>query len=187
MSLYGTKGRSVTTALLLLAGTAATAQDQAPPATGPVAVMQHLYDCRAIADNVARLACYDAQVAAVQTAEQAREVRIVDREQMREARRGLFGFSLSNLRLFGGGNDDDDNSQRTEEVTEIVANVASARWTRDGGLAFSLDNGQHWRQTDSRYSGTVSPGQSVRIRRAALGSFMASIEGRPAMRVRRER
>lgn len=180
-------GRAFACGMMLATATTGHAQDRRNSDNATPAVIQRLYDCRAITDPAARLACYDAQVAAVQTAQQSRDVRIVDREQMRETRRGLFGFSLGNLGIFGGG-DRDEAENRAEEVTEIQAMIRSASYNRDGGVVMTLDNDQVWVQTDSRpVALTPRAGQNVRIRRAALGSFMASVENRPGIRVRRER
>ena len=39
---------------------------------------------------------------------------VVDKAEIREARRGLFGFKLPKIRLFGGGDDDDDEANSVE-------------------------------------------------------------------------
>ncbi|MFM6853543.1 MAG: hypothetical protein ACKOUM_05620 [Sphingopyxis sp.] len=81
----------IATACALLGGGTPAAMAQDAPAPR-VAVLQHVFDCRTVADNAARLACFDQQVAALETAEGSRDIRIMDREQVRAARRGLFGF-----------------------------------------------------------------------------------------------
>ena len=153
----------------------------------PIAVLQQLYDCRAITDEAARLTCYDARVGALQTAESARDIRVVDREQVRETRRGLFGLSLPNIgEIFGG--DDDSEQGEADAVNELTATLSAV--TRDGSAHwnYTLDNGQLWIQTDSSAPGrSPRAGQSVVIRRAAMGSFMINVEGRPGVRVRRAR
>lgn len=167
-------------ALLFAAPMAAHAQDADTPR---VPVLQQLYDCRAIADPAERLACYDARVTALQTAETARDIRVVDREQVRETRRGLFGISLGGIgNIFGGGDDDDDG------VDQIGATLSAIQRDGSGHWVYTLDNGQVWVQTDGSAPGR-SPrvGQAVVVRRASLGSFMISIEGRPGVRVRRAR
>lgn len=175
-------------ALLFAAPMAAHAQDAEPPR---VQVLQQLYDCRAIADTAERLACYDARVTALQTAETARDIRVVDREQVREAQRGLFGISLAGIgRIFGGGDGDgdedsaDDNEviQQIEAILSAVANNGLGKWV------YTLDNGQVWIQTDGTISGrSPRSGQHVVIRRGLLGSFTLTVEDRPGTRVRRLR
>jgi hypothetical protein len=173
-------------AALAIASFAAPARaDGDAPRTIPV--IQQLYDCRTITEPQARLACYDRQVAAVHTAEERRDIRIVDREAVREARRGLFGFSLGNIRLFGG-RDGDEAQERaeSEEVTQIESTIT--QMTRDGAgrFVFALANGQRWYQAEA--SGGRSPrvGQAIVIRRGTLGSYLANIDGRPAIRVMRQ-
>ena len=81
---------------------AADAKDARP------AMFQKLVDCRAQQDAALRLACYDAQVAALDDAETKKELVVVDKAQMKQARKSLFGFSLPKISLFGGGENDQD-------------------------------------------------------------------------------
>ncbi|MFZ9396259.1 MAG: hypothetical protein ACO25F_09400, partial [Erythrobacter sp.] len=55
-------------------------------------VVSQLYACQAIADDAERLKCFEAAVAAIQTAERERNLTFADRLQVREAKRGLFGL-----------------------------------------------------------------------------------------------
>lgn len=149
-----------------------------------IPVIQQLYDCRTITDPQARLACYDRQVEAVRTAEQGHDIRIIDREAVRETRRGLFGFSLGNIRLFGDR--DDENRAESEEVTQIESTITQIARDSSGRFVFALANGQRWYQAEA--SGGRSPrvGQPIVIRRAALGSYLANIDRAPAIRVMRQ-
>lgn len=173
-------------AMLLAAPVSAQEAAAEPTRAG---VIQALYDCRAIADPAQRLACFDRQVTALETAETARDVRIVDREQVRRARRGLFGLTLPSLGdIFGGGDDDEVAAARDPDVIEEIESVIREIGRDSAGkLVLILENGQRWTQTD--VSGGRSPraGQSVRIRRGALGSFLATVDGRAGFRVRRDR
>ena len=174
-----------TSGIMLLA-TPAQAQDAAPQPRIPV--VQQLYDCRALTDSAARLACFDRQVAALEQADTARDIRIADRAQVREARRGLFGFSLRNLNIFGGGGDDEaEDAADPDIVQEITATLTGVERNGLGRLVFTLDNGQRWIQTEATGGGrTPRAGLPIIIRRAALGSFMASVDGRPGLRVMRQ-
>jgi hypothetical protein len=154
-------------------------------------VLQSLYDCRTITDSAQRLACFEERTAALEAAETARDLRIVSREEVRRAQRGLFGLSLPNLgSLFGGGDDEDDedgNAREPDIIQEITAVIREVGRDASGKLVLVLDNGQRWIQTDTVGGRSPRAGQNIRIRRAALGSFMASIEDRPGFRVRRDR
>jgi len=71
-----------------LTATAVSAQsEKAPKVEGRAVILQRLLDCRKEADDAARLACYDAQVAAVDQAEAKGDIVVVDREQARTVRR----------------------------------------------------------------------------------------------------
>lgn len=189
-------GRIAGARLLLTALTGATALSAASPVAAQnsaaseaprIEVLQQLYDCRAIADPAERLACYDRQVGALQSAVTAQDIRVVDREQVRQTRRGLFGLSLPNIgNIFGSG--DPENAADSDAVNELAATLRAVGRNESGRWIYTLDNDQVWIQTDASAPGRgPRPGQNVTIRRAALGSFMISVEGRPGVRVRRER
>lgn len=173
---------------LLCAGTAA-AQQPENNARPRAPQLQAVYDCRALTDPAARLACFDQQVAALEAAEAARDVTVIDREEVRRTRRGLFGFSLGDLgSIFGGGDEDEDDERAAaDRVEQIAAVIREVGRDRSGKLILVLDNGQRWVQTDSGGGRQPRPGQNVVISRASLGGFIASVEGRAGFRVRRER
>ncbi|WP_420606831.1 hypothetical protein [Novosphingopyxis sp.] len=133
--------------------------------------------CRALADETKRLACYDRQVAALERAADDRDIVIADRESVRETRRGLFGFSLPKINLFGG---DDE-----EEFQEINTTIASARQIGYGYYSIELEDGARWEQTDGKLVLSPKSGQKIKIKRGAVGTFFANVNGQPGIRVRR--
>src|SRR5687768_1383863 len=82
-----------------LAVSAAAALAQSGPAGGS-ALVRALADCRRLAEDAPRLACYDAAAARLAAAEQQGDVVVVDREQARAARRQAFGFNMPTLNIF---------------------------------------------------------------------------------------
>lgn len=143
-------------------------------------LLEAVVACRAEVSEPARLACYDRAVAALDVAERSGDLTVVDREQVRQARRSLFGFDAGDLNIFRGRGGDDPADEALE--TRLV----SARQTRDGWL-FTLENGAVWRQTDSEpLRVTPRAGMPVRIRRAAMGSYMLSVDGARSLRAQRE-
>lgn len=171
---------SALVAASMVGAAAAPAKDHAPPpGSGRAEVFAKVVDCRAIADNAQRLACYDASVAALDQAEKANQVVVMDRAQVRATRRSLFGFSLPRIRLFGGADDQD-------EVEKIDTSVASYTSDGDGRLVFTTPEGASWRQIDDRPT-FVKSGMKVTIQKAALGSYFARFQGANSVRVIRTR
>lgn len=149
----------------------------APAADQPV---ERLVACRQLTDPQARLACYDREAAAVAEGLARKDLMVVDREQVRSTRRSLFGLSLPRLGLF----DDDDDA--ASQVRQVEGEIASVGRNRDGGFVFVLKDGARWSQIDDRpIALEPEPGDKVLIRRAALGSFMLSVNRQPGVRVQR--
>lgn len=170
---------TVAIGLSLVLALPAAAKDKAPP-PAPQAY-KDLVACKAIADPAARLACFDAQVGKLEQATAAGEVVVTDRAAVRETRKGLFGFRLPSLGLFGGGDDDDK-----DEIKEILGTVAAARTFGYGSWRITLEDGSVWEQTDSeRLVFDPRKGDKVKIYKAALGTYRMNVDGQRAIRVRR--
>lgn len=158
----------------LISSASAWAQKAPRPAQ-----FQKLVDCRPIADQAQRLACYDREVAAMDAAEVREELVVIDRAKVRSARKTLFGLAVPDLGIFGGGDDE-------EGVNRIEAKITSAGRNADGRWTFRLADGARWVQADSReLTIDPSPGQPITIRKAAMGSFLANVNKQVAIRVRR--
>lgn len=140
--------------------------------------LERVVDCRKLTDATERLACYDKTVAELDAAEQKKDVVVVDKEQVREARRSVFGFKLPRIKLFGSGNSED-------EIDEIVSTVKVISTRSDGRVAFTIEDGARWVKTDDRALVGVKAGRKVTIKRAAMGSFFARFEGTIGVRVER--
>lgn len=156
----------------------AVAQDKSIANAPAPKIFTDVLQCRAIADADTRLACFDRTVGTLEQAQQRKDVFVADKEAIREARRGLFGFSLPKVRIFG----DDDME---EEVKSIESTIKSAVMGQKG-YVFTLADGARWAQTDGAYMDKPKAGSKIRIRRAALGSYMGSIEGRVGFRIERK-
>lgn len=165
---------------LFAAAVSALALPQVAQAQRPAA-LNRLTDCRAITDSAERLACFDREVAAIDAAEARKDLIVVDREQVKKARRSLFGLPLPNLGVFG-----DDSSDQANATIE--ASIKRAWQAPDGKWRFELEDGARWAQIDSRnLSSDAKSGQPIKIRRAALGSYLANVNNQVAVRVRRIR
>lgn len=159
----------------------AAAFGQSGPAQQRPETFEALLRCRAIAEEAARLRCFDEATAALQAAAERRDVVVVDRAQVRESRRRLFGLTLPRLPVFGGGDDEEDEVDRLEGV------IASAQQNDLGQWYIRLEEGGLWVQTDHNILASFPRrGQRVVINRGAMGSFMMRVNNQPGIRVRRQ-
>jgi hypothetical protein len=163
---------------LSLTGSAAIGKDDKLTEARPP-IFEELVNCRAVADPTERLACYDAKVAAMDEAEKKDELVLADKASMKEARRGLFGFSIPKLKIFG-------NDGKEVEKFELVAKIDSAYQASPGKWTILLDDGARWVQIDSQVMRkNPERGNEIKIREAAMGSYFANINGQRAIRMRR--
>jgi hypothetical protein len=159
---------------LAVAGTAQAAKrvDVATPAQ-----VERLMACRSLTAADQRLACFDRESAAMNSAIVSKDLVFVDKEKARAAKRSLFGFSIPNFGgLFGGGDD---------EISQIESTVARTDHNPEGGWVIYLADGSVWSQTDDWPGLDPRPGKKVIVKRAALGSFRLSIPGQNGIKVKR--
>lgn len=171
---------SMISGLAAAAVAAATLLGQAAQLQERPETLARLLECRGVVDSAARLTCYDAAAGALDSAERQGDVVIIDRAQVAETRRQMFGFDLPTLpRMFGAAGQ--------AEISSIETTLRSASQAADGRWVFRLEDGGVWRQVDAAYVRFENrPGQPVRVRKAAFGSFLLTVGGSPAVRVRRE-
>jgi hypothetical protein len=169
---------------LLGAATAAVAAARDVPPMAGAKAFDQLLACKGITDSAQRLACYDQTVGTLADAKAKRDIVVVDKQEVREAKRSLFGFTLPNLRIFG----DSDAAKGSEEPEEkeITATVRGAREDGAGNWIVTLDDGAVWHQTDGEIAIAPKPGTQVTIRRAALGSYFLRVGKQPGVKARRE-
>jgi hypothetical protein len=135
--------------------------------------------CKLIENPEQRLACYDEKIVALDQAQQNKEIVVIDKTGMKEAKRGLFGFTLPKIAIFGDG----DNA---DEINEIEAVAESASMSQDGKWFIVLEDGARWQQIDSKtINRRPASGLKVLIRKAAMGSYFVNIDGAPAIRMKR--
>jgi hypothetical protein len=165
-------------ALAAIVGPAA-AQRPRPGQESP-AVLSRVVQCRTIASEAERLACYDREVAAMQAAQTSGELVAMDRGQVRRTRRSLFGLTVPNLGIFGDDNEDEEAASRIESTVRSATQNGLGKWI------IEIEDGARWLQIDSmNLNVPPRPGQPIRIRRAAMGSYLANVNNQTAIRVRR--
>lgn len=126
--------------------------------------------CRSIADDKERLACYDAL--AVETIQTKEPLTTASAES-------LFGRDAAQTSAA--------LQQQTgiSQAQTLDAEIGSVETRANGKLLISLQNNQRWEQIDGRPLALV-PGDPVRIRRSALGSYLLYKQaGGRSVRVRR--
>jgi len=162
---------------ITVAAAPAAAQDLKARAAG----FDRLTACRSVADPQARLACYDEAAAALDKAEKSGELVVVDKGQVREAKRQSFGFDLDAFKIF-------DRGDKPEQIERVTLEVKSARQVDGGKWVMVMTDGQSWRQTEiMSAAGIPKPGSKVEIRRGMSNSYLASIDGRALVRVKRDK
>ena len=169
-------------AAMLAQPLAALAQPLPAEATAPAArapVLDAVLACRAQTDPQARLACYDAAAGRLEQAQSSGDVVVVDRAQVRQARRTLFGLTLPSIDLFDRG-----PSAEADRVDAITSTIAGSSVGRDSHTTFRLADASVWRQVENEYV-RARVGDAARVERGMLGSFFMSIGSQPRVRVQR--
>ena len=137
---------------------------------------QDVYACKAVADDNARLACYDAAVGRLQEAEAAGKITTVTEKDIEEAQRSSFGLPTIAMPSFGLAKE----SEAIEEVSVAVNAISGG----PGALRVTLENGQVWVQTDDRPIKARGQSEAV-IKKASFGSFKMKLDGGRAFKVKR--
>ncbi len=157
--------------LLWLTNAAGAQSDQK---AGPV--LDALAACRRVAAAEQRAACYDAAYDEIVRARDRKEFVIVDRQGVRETRKGLFGFAGPRLPFFG-----DNDEDTPKEVSSTIAGIQEI--ARDV-YRIRLADGAVWQTTDEM-TGIPKKGGAIQIRRTAMGGYALSLgRGRAVRAIR---
>ncbi|WP_246152642.1 hypothetical protein [Sphingomonas montanisoli] len=149
----------------------------APEARRPE-MFDKLVACRAITEPTQRLACYDAQVSALDAAEKNDDLVIMDRKQVQETRRSLFGFTLPKFSLGGKKLDEKDDTNEIESTVQSVRRAGN-------GWSFVLANDAGTWETSDGMATAPKIGDKIRIKKATMGSFLGSVGFNRGVRFRR--
>lgn len=148
--------------------------------TGDNPLVAEVARCLTLADDAARLACHDAAARRLVEAERARELVVVDKDQVRRTRRSLFGLDLGSTDPITGRN------EPSARIETLDTSIQSYRPGQAGRWLMTLAEGGRW-QTTEGWSGGSEPrrGAKVTLRRGALGSYILKMDGARAVRVQR--
>jgi len=142
--------------------------------------VEGLRACQAVIDDTERLACFDAAVGNIVTASDEGDVQVVDREDVRQTRRSLFGFNLPDLGIFGSDGDDGDEDEL------FTTTIVSARYLSGRKARFTTAEGAVWEMKNiPRRLRRIQEGDSVEFKPAALGYFFVRINGQMGVKGRR--
>ena len=169
---------------ILLAAAAATAAPPHPVIAPGSQLINAVQACQQVKDDAARLACYDRSVSALTSASARGDVTVVDRQQMREARRSLFGFSVPKLPFFSSSKDKDVQ----DEPKRVVTTVASFVSLGNGYVRVRIAEPEStWESTEPTDLFDVHSGDKVTIEHGAIGSYWMEIGGNRAFHAHRVR
>lgn len=131
--------------------------------------LQALRDCRAIEQNEARLACFDLAVDTVIARQDSGELQVLDKEDVAQTRRGLFGFSLPRIGIFAS---DDE-----EENTTLQSRITALRRLRSDHWEIEISEGSLWRATNTPRNFRPEVGDEVELEKAAMTSYWLRVNG----------
>ncbi len=164
-------------ALLIAAGGAARAQS----------VSARLTACARIAEDGARLACYDRLSAGLAPVAPAAPTADKTPSPPAAARSGA---DMPHRAAASGAADDfglpPKPAPRVSEDRRRTVIIAEVRRTATGKLVFHMENGQVWRQVESKPMPPIRPGMTATVKKGVLGSYLLRV-ARQTVRVRRIR
>lgn len=124
------------------------------------------HPCARVRDAAARLACYDEAF--------GKPPLPIESEQF-----GLTPDQIERARPAA--------ERAAADVQKLTATVTAVEYRGNGRFVATLDNGQLWSQVETNTKVRVAIGDSVTVRRAALGSYLLTSGRGIATRVRRVR
>ena len=147
------------------------AESPAVPAAKPVTALQ---GCRTLTDAAARLACYDRAVDALAAATASGDVVVVERTEVRKARKGLFGFTLPRIGFLTGK---PDNAEDAADAKELATVITASRSIGNGKWRFTVEGGALWETVEANMGfSDPLPGRKIVIERGSLGAYFVAVE-----------
>ena len=165
--------------IMALAALSVPAIAKAPPKQSPL--VNALQACQAIADPAQRLACYDKQAGALLVATSKGDVAVVDKSEVRKARKSLFGFGMPKIPFFSG---DDTADVATESLESTIKSASGIGY---GKFRMVIAEGNAVWETTESYGTMREPraGDKIVIKRGPLGSYMLRIGSNRGVKGRR--
>lgn len=157
------------TALIVAMPQIATAQSSAP--------LSDLYACERVTDKDDQLACFRAETAKLRAADTSGEIVALEKESLEEIKQ-------AEVKKAEVKKEKETKEKAQKERTLAIRSTKT--YGANGYVRFTLENGEVWQQIEA---GRVRLGKAetdtLVIKKAALGSFLARVNGkRPSFRVR---
>ncbi len=153
---------------------------------GQTTVFEPFARCRTVPEAEARANCFDVAARALEAAVAAKDVTIVNRQDVRAARRSLFGFTLPRIGLFGTNDRDQAGGAAPEndreDFKEIETTITSVRSVANGRLELRIAEGDALWMTTDPMPFPPKPGRKVRIRKGTMGNYFIAVEGERSVR-----
>jgi hypothetical protein len=178
MTKNNTRLAAATLAVVAL-GTAGVAWAKDAEGQRQATAFRAVLDCRGLADNTARLACFDAATAKMGEAETRGDIVVIDRAQASAAHREAFGLHVPSLGFVV-------RALKPEEVDSLDGVVRAARADINGHWTLILEDGARWRQISGDLMRAPRAGSKVRIHKGSLGSFLMNVDGQTTIKVHRD-
>jgi hypothetical protein len=141
-------------------------------------LLASLRSCVKIANDTARLACFDQEIARIPVADSpGKESALVNLSP--EDKLGLSEQQVQRLETKGAA--------QPQNINALQAHIVSTTAGSRGRDVYVLDNGQTWQQTEAQLDFSARPGDVVTIKKGAIGSFWLFNGPRQATRVKRLR
>jgi hypothetical protein len=142
--------------------------------------LRRMGECDSITDETRRLSCYDAAVRSGRTSLGANQQGMLPGLPAAQPRSPKQAFGMTP----GLERDLKIAAPRTAEAEEITAKVASAADRGAGLWRITLADGASWQFAEGQHN--FQPprrGEDVRVRKAAMGSYLMYVGKQPSVRV----
>ncbi|TYC85594.1 hypothetical protein [Novosphingobium sp. BW1] len=179
-------------AALALAPLSANAQRGELPAA-----LRGLAQCRALAEDAARLACFDRESAALLAASDTGAVAIVDEDEARQVRRSLYGFAVPEIAIFSKTRSAKAETAEADSMEEardgdehtLVSTITQVEGLPRGYYRVTIAEANAvWETTTKRRSASAPKvGDSVEFEAAAFGTYWMRLNGHMGVKAHRVR
>lgn len=153
----------------------AGAKDKEPEA--PPKIYGDLQSCRAIADEKARLACFDTVSAQISQQVESKELVLLDRAAVKNTQKSLFGFSIPDVDFLK----DEEGKYEFSKLETTVKSVSNEGYRK---VQFRIAEGSLWRTTEASDI-ELKPGQKIVLSKGSLGGYFVKVGSARSVRAQR--